>query len=134
MKTIGKDLWLLSMATQRLKSMDNEDLLNCFSLATALRDKSQSSEICDAERLWAHKLFNDVDAEVKKRDLNVSALFVHMDPHGQFLHGREELKRLWKALNFEDMVDMADRIMIDCATEQQRAAIIELEEEIVLET
>ena len=128
---LGQELWQLTMVTQNLERLDNEELFEAYKRAYALHYHSQEDGVSETERQWATKLFEDVQFEARRRHLTIVAVFVSMDQNGNFVCGREELKQIFSRMSFDEMVELADQLCGDCENEKQRQAIIDLERELV---
>ena len=128
------DLWQLAMAMESLHTREDIDVMMLYSVAAALNKKADETTVSAGERMWAKKLFDDAQNEVNRRHLNFLGLYISMDKDGNFLTGRDELKKLWLSMDFDDMEEIADNMREHCISEVQRLAIIELEREVVMET
>ena len=129
---LGQELWNLTIATQCLDELDAEDLMACYQQAFVLNNEVRREKVSETERRWASRLLDDIQKEVAARGINVLSLFVQMNENGEFLHGRDELKKFWFMLEFDSMVEIADEMMAHCINDKQRNAIIELQREVVL--
>jgi len=132
MKTLQKELWQLSLAMESLSEMGNEEVIVCYSAATVLFEKTQDN-FSEAEHAWAQKLVNQASEEMKRRDLNIRPIVVSMDPYGNFLSGREELKKVFLAMDFQSVKNVTDKMFKKC-NDFQRQALTDLECEVILET
>ena len=132
MYNLGQELWQLTIATQNLDSLDNEELFELYKRAYTAHYHSLEEGISDTERRWALKLFEDVEIEIRRRHLTVIAAFVSMDYQGNFICGREDLKKVFSEMTFEERLEIADEMRENCETEAQRLAILELEREVLV--
>ena len=128
---LGQELWQLTMVTQNLERLDNEELFEAYKRAYALHYHSQEDGVSETERQWATKLFEDIEFEMKRRHLTIIAAFVSMDPEGHFICGREDLKKIFSQMSFEERLEIADEMRENCETEAQRLSLLELEREVV---
>ena len=128
------DLWQLAMAMESLHTKEDSDVMVLYSVAAVLNKKANETAVSAGERMWSKKLFDDAKNEVNRRHLDFLALYISMDKEGNFLTGRDELKKLWLSMDFDDMEEIADYMREHCISEEQRLAIIELEREVVIET
>ena len=131
MVNLGQQLWQLTIATQNMDALSNEELFECYKHGYALHYCSLEDGVSSTERRWALRLFEDVEIELKRRHLTVISAFVSMDVEGNFISGREELKKLFSGMEFSEMVALADEMLCDCDNDKQREALIDLEREIV---
>ncbi len=129
---LGQLLWQITMATQDLEKLDNNELFEAYKQAYAAHYYSLEDGVSETERRWALKLFEDLEIETKRRHLTIVSAFVSMDLQGNFICGREELKNLFSKMSFEERLEVADDMREHCETEAQRLAILELEREIVM--
>jgi len=129
MKTLQEELWQLSLAMESLCEMENEEVIVCYSAATILSNRAETA----AEYAWAQKLVSQAMEEMEKRDLNTRPVVVSMDPFGNFLSGREELKKIFLAMDFQSMMDVTDKMFQNCNDFQKRA-LNDLQCEVVMET
>lgn len=130
MKTIGQELWELSMAMQSLKQRDEEEIVMMYGAAMVLANRAE----VPSEKMWAEKLVDDIKMEMERRHLDFFTLYVRMDLQGNFLRGREELKRFFLSMDFFEMDKIIGRILQNCISEDQYNALIELEREVLMET
>jgi hypothetical protein len=130
MKTIGQELWKLSTAMQSLKQRDEEEIVMMYGAAMALANRAE----VPSEKMWAEKLVDDIKMEMERRHLDFFMLYVRMDLQGNFLRGREELKRFFLSMDFFEMDKIIGRILQNCISNEQYNALIELEREVLMET
>jgi hypothetical protein len=128
---LGQLLWQITMATQDIERLDNEELFEVYKQAYAAHLYSLEDGVSEMERRWALKLFEDVEIETKRRHLSVIAAFVSMDRNGNFVCGREDLKEIFSKMSFDERLEVADDMRSHCETEAQRLALIELEREVL---
>jgi len=129
---LGQLLWQLTMATQDIERLSVEELFEAYKQAYAAHHYSLEDGVSETERRWALKLFEDIEFEMKRRHLTIIAAFVSMDPEGHFICGREDLKKIFTGMSFDEMVELGDEMLSDCENEAQRNAIIELEREVAV--
>ena len=129
---LGQLLWQVTMASQDLERLNNKELFELYKRVYAAHCYSLEDGVSETERRWALKLFEDVEAETGRRHMTILSAFVYMDPEGHFISGREDLKKVFADMPFEERLDFADEIREGCETEAQRLAILEVEREVVM--
>jgi len=129
---LGQLLWQITMATQDIERLSVEELFEAYKQAYAAHHYSLEDGVSETERRWALKLFEDIEFEMKRRHLTIIAAFVSMDPEGHFICGREDLKKIFSQMSFEERLEIADEMRENCETEAQRLSLLELEREIVM--
>ena len=131
MKSISKELWELSKAVKSVKELDNDEVVFLYRVTSVLLDKAEIA----TEKLWAEQYHEDIKKEVQRRQLDVRTLYVSMDYCGNFLKGREELKRLFLSMDFEDMNELVDSIKErNGLNDMQYQSLLNLECEVVKES
>lgn len=127
MKEIEQALWKLSLLLQNVQTLETDELLSCYGILAVLKKMActQTQKDCVEHQ------FSIIKNELTRRDLSPTPIFVEMDEEGNFLSGREDLKKFWSSLEFDKMVEVADDVLKHCFNEEQRYAFIELQREIV---
>lgn len=120
-------LWELSLLLPSMEKMETEELLQYYSVSYMLQNKAPQG---NCKKIADH-IVSEIEKEISRRDCNILTLFVQMDENGNFLHGREDLKKFWSTLEFESMVEIADNMLEYCDNERQREAIIDLQREVL---
>ena len=136
MINLGQELWKLSteLMSPSLQDKEAEDLIKCFATAYVLKQTAERERTSPTEHRWADKLFEDVVCEIQRRGIRFIPLFVEIDNEGHFIQGREALKAFWMSIEFLEMQEIADQMMEIYPSEEQRKAIIELEQEVIYKT
>lgn len=118
------------MAMEPLEQRDEEEMVVIYGTAMVLANRAE----VPSEKKWAEKLVDDAKKEMERRHLDFFTLYVRMDLQGNFLRGREELKRFFLSMDFFEMDKIIGRILQNCINNEQYNALVEFEREILMET
>ena len=122
------------LRTTPVQQLDNSMLVDLYATVCEVLDAAEKNSFYAGEKTVAQHFQSMLKQELQRRDLKVHKVEIRIDAKGNFVSGRDDLKRGWLKCSFDEMMKCVDEWLEQPLTDAQRGAILDVAREVVMET